>query len=474
MFIVLGTFADNIRSIPCFVDGLKPSQRKVLYSCFKRNLNKEIKVAQLSGYCAEHTSYHHGEASLHATIIGMAQNFVGSNNWPLLVPSGQFGTRLTGGQDAASPRYIFTKLADVSRLLFPEADDNLLDYNHEDGQKIEPIFFCPVIPLVLVNGAQGIGTGWSTFIPPCNIFDVIDFILCEIDGRKERPNIRPHVNGFKGSIVRKEDGTGFVTRGVIKQTSSTSLVISELPVGTWTNNYKLHLIKMRNLGKIQSFVENHTTTSVSFTVVLTAIQLKKIMKKGNPETTFRLETSLPSSNMHLFDEKGMIRKFTSAEEIVEAFFPVRLEMYYRRKRNMENVAEFEATLLQNKAKFIEYVTDGKIDLVQGRLAKADLVRVLSNQGFMKQSELNALKQRDIVGADQVGLSDLGVSVSNSESEFNYLLNMPISSLTTERVAELKKEAKKKEDDLENIRKASAYDLWKDDLMKLRNYASKVT
>ncbi len=108
------------------------------------------------------------------------------------------------------------------------------------------------------------------------------------------------------------------------------------------------------------------------------------MKKGNPETTFRLETSLPSSNMHLFDEKGMIRKFTSAEEIVEAFFPVRLEMYFRRKRNMENVAEFEATLLQNKAKFIEYVTDGKIDLVQGRLAKADLVRSLSNQGFMKQ------------------------------------------------------------------------------------------
>jgi len=142
---------------------------------------------------------------------------------------------------------------------------------------------------------------------------VIDFILCEIDGRKERPNIRPHVNGFKRSIVRKEDGTGFVTRGVIKQTSSTSLVISELPVGT-----------------------------------------------------------------------GMIRKFSSAEEIVEAFFPVRLEMYCRRKRNMENVAEFETTLLQNKAKFIEYVTDGKIDLVQGRLAKADLVRVLSNQGFMKQ------------------------------------------------------------------------------------------
>lgn len=428
-------------------------------------------MAQLSGYCAEHTAYHHGEASLHATIIGMAQNFVGSNNWPLLVPSGQFGTRLTGGQDAASPRYIFTKLADVSRLLFPEADDNLLEYNDEDGQTIEPIFFCPVIPLVLVNGAQGIGTGWSTFIPPCNIIDVIDFILCKIDGKQDRPSIRPHVNGFKGSLGKKEDGTGFVTRGVIKQTSTTSLVISELPVGTWTNNYKLHLIKMRNLGKIQSFVEDHTTTSVSFTVNLTAIQLKKIMKKGDPVAAFRLETSLPTSNMHLFDEKGMIRKFMSAEEIVEAFFPIRLEMYNKRKRNLEYIAEFEAALLQSKAKFIEYVTDGKIDLVQGRLAKADLVHVLSNDDFKKQSELTALKHRQIVGVDY---TDVEGSVSNAESEYNYLLNMPISSLTTERVAELRKEAKKKEEDLEIIRKVSAYDLWKEDLIKLRNYASKVT
>ncbi len=130
---------------------------------------------------------------------------------PLLVPSGQFGTRLTGGQDAASPRYIFTKLADVSRLLFPEADDALLDHNDEDGQKIEPVFYCPVIPLILVNGAQGIGTGWSAFIPPCSIFDIIDFHLCKLDGKKEHPKIRPYVNGFKGSIVAKEDGTGFLT-----------------------------------------------------------------------------------------------------------------------------------------------------------------------------------------------------------------------------------------------------------------------
>ena len=118
--------ADNIRSIPAAIDGLKPSQRKVLYACFKRNLKAEIKVAQLAGYCAEHTAYHHGEVSLHNTITNMAQDFVGSNNLPLLYPSGQFGTRLSGGKDSASPRYIFTKLMPYTRAIFPEIDDPLL------------------------------------------------------------------------------------------------------------------------------------------------------------------------------------------------------------------------------------------------------------------------------------------------------------------------------------------------------------
>lgn len=120
--------ANNIRALPSVIDGLKPSQRKVLYACFKRNLKDEVKVAQLAGYCAEHTAYHHGEASLHSTIIGMAQDFVGSNNINLLTPSGQFGTRLMGGSDAASPRYIFTHLSPLARLLFPDVDDMVSKY----------------------------------------------------------------------------------------------------------------------------------------------------------------------------------------------------------------------------------------------------------------------------------------------------------------------------------------------------------
>lgn len=163
--LILFSQADCARSIPGLCDGLKPGQRKILYACFKRKLKGEIKVAQLSGYVAEHSAYHHGEVSLQQTIISMAQNFVASNNINLLQPIGQFGTRNQGGKEAASPRYIFTSLSPVTRHLFHEADDAVLTYLEEEGQSIEPNYYLPILPLSLVNGAEGIGTGWSTFIP---------------------------------------------------------------------------------------------------------------------------------------------------------------------------------------------------------------------------------------------------------------------------------------------------------------------
>ena len=155
------SYSDLQRSIPNVIDGLKPSQRKVLYGCFKKNLIKEeAKVVQIAGYIAEHTAYHHGETSLHATIINMAQDFVGSNNVPFLAAMGQFGTRAAGGKDYASPRYVFTKLNSITRLLFPEEDDSFLELMEEDGLMVEPRYYIPVVPTILLNGSDGIGTGW--------------------------------------------------------------------------------------------------------------------------------------------------------------------------------------------------------------------------------------------------------------------------------------------------------------------------
>jgi DNA topoisomerase-2 len=194
---------DNERSIPCVIDGFKPSQRKVLFACFKRKLKNEIKVAQLTGYVAEHSVYHHGEQSLQMTIINMAQDYCGSNNINLLTPSGQFGTRRMGGKDAASPRYIFTSLEPVARAIFHPDDDELLNYLNDDGSSIEPQFYVPVIPMILVNGADGIGTGWSSNVSNYDPREIIANLRALIlaDGDETGiDDMTPNYCGFTGEV----------------------------------------------------------------------------------------------------------------------------------------------------------------------------------------------------------------------------------------------------------------------------------
>lgn len=159
---------NTFRSIPSVVDGLKPTQRKVLYTCLMKNITNDVKVVQLAGAVADLTAYHHGDKPLLNTIIKMAQNFVGSNNVPLLFPSGQFGTRHSGGDDAASPRYIFTRLSPITKFIFREEDTAILQNASEDGKIVEPVHYLPVIPMLLVNGGFGVGTGWSTNVPLYN------------------------------------------------------------------------------------------------------------------------------------------------------------------------------------------------------------------------------------------------------------------------------------------------------------------
>jgi DNA topoisomerase-2 len=395
----------------------------------------------------------------------MAQDFVGSNNINLLVPSGQFGTRLTGGADAASPRYIFTYLMPITRYLFPEADDVLLTYREDDGQQIEPEFFCPVIPLLLVNGSQGIGTGWSTFIPPHNPHDVLNYIRAKLDNLEDAPPIRPFAKGFKGDI--EETASGYITRGRAKVVSQKAVLIDELPLRDWTSNYKVHLLRMRDRGDISGFIENHTTAEVSFTVNMKIAQLRRYMRAGL-EKTFKLERNFPTTNMNAFDTSGTIRKFDSAKSIADEFFPVRMALYDDRKSVLESELNHEATMLRNKAEFIEAVTNGKIELMSGRKSKDQLFADLQRLGFLTARELQAIKEDNALSKRRK-TSLMGEGVEETESkveEFSYLLNMPISSLTAERIEDLRGEAAKKEENLIRIRDTSAADLWRDDLDRL--------
>lgn len=352
---------DIKRSIPHVADGLKPSQRKVIYACLKKNLTNDMKVAQLSGYVAEQTAYHHGEASLQGTIINLAQNFVGANNLNLLEPSGQFGTRLAGGKDAASPRYIFTRLSPLTKRIFDPSDNFVLKYVVDDGQKVEPEHYAPVVPMILVNGAEGIGTGFSCYVPPYDIEVLKHNILCALDQVAMAPMV-PHFKGFKGKITKTKDHT-WVMEGVVAKEGS-QLHVTELPPGKWIQDFKEHLDELLDKGTIQKY-ENHSTETTPDFRIWGADGLE------NPVRDLGLTKTIHTSNMYLIGPNGAVKKYASPEEILVDYIEVRLGTYKKRKAYLLKELAAEINWLDEKARFIRGVISGSFRVMNVPLAEIE-------------------------------------------------------------------------------------------------------
>lgn len=408
------------------------------------------------------------------SVVGMAQDFVGSNNVNLLVPSGQFGTRLTGGSDSASPRYIFTYLSPITRLIFPEVDEVLLTYCEDDGQVIEPYFYCPVIPMLLVNGCKGIGTGWSSSIPSFHPIDVLNYIRAKLDGT-ELPKIRPFARGFKGTIETLPSDRGYISIGRAKKISGKAIEIFELPLNCWTTNYKEFLSELEQSGVISNVYENHTTTKVSFNITVESSHQEKIENIESLYSVFKLRKRFLTSNMHAFDANGIIRQYRTPEEIADDYFPVRMNLYEDRKSVMESEMEYLSLLARNKAKFIQTVIENEIDLLRGKKSKQDLTNRLNELGFSTFSDLRTVRNNNepfrrrklATTFDVDGMKSGEFDFDNSGlGEYDYLLNMPLSSLTIEKVSGLQEEASLKDKELEVTKATTASDLWRQDLDKL--------
>ncbi|XP_009867181.1 PREDICTED: DNA topoisomerase 2-alpha, partial [Apaloderma vittatum] len=463
--LVLFSNSDNERSIPSLVDGLKPGQRKVLFTCFKRNDKREVKVAQLAGSVAEMSSYHHGEASLMMTIINLAQNFVGSNNLNLLQPIGQFGTRLHGGKDSASPRYIFTMLSPLARLVFPPMDDSILKFLYDDNQRVEPEWYMPIIPMVLINGAEGIGTGWSCKIPNFDIREVVNNIRRLMEGEEPLPML-PSYKNFNGTI--DELGANqYVISGEVSILDSTTIEITELPVRTWTQTYKEQVLEPMLNGTekapplITDYKEYHTDTTVRFIVKMTEDKLAEAEAMGLHKV-FKLQTSLTCNSMVLFDHVGFLKKYDSPQDILKEFFELRLRYYNLRKEWLIGMLGAESAKLSNQARFILEKIDGKI-VIENK-PKKELIQVLVQRGY-ESDPVKAWKEsqnKEEEEEEEKEESDKE-SAASAGPDFNYLLNMPLWYLTKEKKDELCKQRDNKEKELENLKCKSASDLWKEDL-----------
>ena len=330
--LILFSMADNMRSIPSVVDGLKPGQRKVLFTCFKRNLKKDTKVVELAGSVSGLTAYQHGESSLQSTIVGLAQTFVGSNNINCLEPSGNFGSRLQGGSDCASARYIYTRLSPFARKIFHPADEPLLTYNTDDERTIEPQTYVPVVPMVLINGADGIGTGWSSSIPNYNPEDIVENLKLMMDG-KEINTMTPWFRDFKGTVTPLgQDRYKF--SGIARQTGDNEIEITELPIRMWTQDFKDKLVEIIKAEKIPSFIKDYddynTHKDVHFVIRMEDKHMKIALDEGLEEK-FKLTRSVATSNLVAFDAEGRITKYANVEDILKEFYNLRIKFYEKRK-----------------------------------------------------------------------------------------------------------------------------------------------
>ena len=361
------------RSIPNMMDGLKTSQRKILYAAFKRNLTQEIRVAQFAGYVSEHTGYHHGEASLNETIVGMAQDFMGSNNIPWLVPQGQFGTRIQGGKDAASPRYIHTYLQPRIRKLLPVDDFDVLKYRDDDGLPVEPEWYAPVLPMLLVNGSRGIGTGYSTYIPPCDPKVIKKKLIAKMTAGhplRSDPQLVPYFEGFKGTYTAE----GVV--GVYRKEKE-DFVVTELPPGTWTADYREWLEKELAEGRIKDFSDTSTDQQINIRI------------KGIEEAVLAksLTTKIKTTNMHAFNAKGVITKYDTLTDILCEFWTVRINLYETRRDHQIAKLEKEVPYHEDIVRFIEGQCLDKPVPDLRRKTKAECEALLTEHKYTHHAEI---------------------------------------------------------------------------------------
>lgn len=448
---------DNLkRSIPRITDGLKESHRKILYGAHMKwkvgPLDKsytEVKVAQFGAFVAEKADYHHGEIILGDVVVGMAQNFMGSNNIPWFAREGQFGTRYQGGKDAAETRYSHTFPERLVPYIIRHEDAPILEHVQGDGMVVEPISYIPVIPMVLVNGAQGIGTGYATFVPNHNPLDIVAWLRARLSGTPEehRPQVHPWYRGFKGTItvmdrslkkkpivtvvskppnvpslnveevvgtiaderlgdselfpddipdMEDEEGDyerpllSMVTVGNFYRELNGKIIITELPIGRWPMTYRKWLEDMVERKEISGYVDRSLDDDVYFEITG--------FKGAANHRTLKLVRSYGMSNMTLLDEGDRAVRYDTAYDILNAFYARRIEAYHKRKAHIlsDSVRQIEA--YNQKIRFIQAVITGQLQFLNRK--KADIIPVMRSlnlqEELLKTTKLSNCTEDEIV------------------------------------------------------------------------------
>lgn len=422
------------RALPSVIDGLKPSQRKVIYVSYNtwRTDGKFLKVFQLAGKIASEAFYHHGNQSLESTIISMSQTF--KNNLSLLEGDGIIGS--LRAPEAGAPRYVGAKLDKNFKLLYK--DFELLEHKYEESSKIEPYYYLPIIPTVLINGSAGLAVGYASNILNRNPINIINQCLNILSGRPIG-KIDPKINEFTGTFLQdSENHKRWIIRGRYEVVNSTTLKITELPPSLTYQKYEEILDKLVDDRCIVSYDDN-CKDNISYIIKFTREGLAKL-DEDKIFKTLKLEES-QTEIFSTLDESGKLKIFESAEEIINYFVDFRLKYYYKRKDFILNEMKHDLLVLANKGKFIKLILEDKLDIKNQ--SKANIITEIEKSG-----------------------------ISTIEDSYDYLLRMPLWSLTKEQFEKLKEDFKSKKQEIEDLSKIEPKDMYVTDLNELKVKLSK--
>ena len=416
------------RAIPSAVDGLKPSQRKIAHAAngvWKTGNEKPMKVFQLGGLAAAKTFFHHG--SLDGTIIGMTQSF--KNSMPIFQGVGQFGSLRSPA--AGAPRYVGVKFNENFRHLYKDFD--LCESQFEEGEEIEPRFFLPIVPTVLLNGGSGIAVGFATNILNRNPVELVEATIAVVNGKK-CPEIRPWINGFTGEFKRVPDAPkSWTIHGKCQVKNTTTVEVTEIPPSWTYEAYEELLDALIEKGTLVSY-EDHSSETPHYILKFTRQKLTFLQEKGWLEGALKL-SEREGENYTTLDENGKLKIFQSPEEIVTYFVEFRLKYYHIRKQKILDRLTEEICELKTKCEFIKAILDGKLKINNRK--KVEIEKDLEAMSFEKQG-----------------------------GNFDHLLRMPIHNLTQEKFDELLNSAKKKQEEHAKVNATTPKEMYLTDLKDL--------
>lgn len=420
---------DNLRKISQ-IDGLKNASRKIIYTLLEKNVKNFVKVSQLGAMICQFSDYLHG--NLDNVVVTLGQNYAGTNNVPLIEKKGNFGTRFSN--DASAARYIFAKGSDELFKLFKKEDTAILVNQYFEGYKIEPQFYVPTLPVLLLNGSEGISSGFAQKILPRDPKKIKKYILDKLSDKNPRGDFIPYFNGFNGTVEQGETPSQWLIKGLIQKTAKNKVLITEVPIGYDLKTYLKVLDSLEDDKKIVSYKDLSDDDVFKFEVTFLTKDLEALSEN---EILDRLKLiKKVSENYTVLDENNKIIEFNSAKEICDYYINFKLSYVQKRKEYLIEKCNSDLDILKSKIAFIKGVTQNEI--------------IISKK---KKDEI--IKQLDKI-----------TEIIKVNDNYDYLLKLPLYSLTAEKILELEKQLKETKDSLKLLKETTAENLWTKDIEEL--------